>query len=289
MADKTGLPTPNCLTFACNTPLEAYELDQLAANADASLSNWWSKVVANSPQNDVVCGYVGNYYEVQKGYTGAGASAQTEYYPHKHPTFRVDLVDATTFANDINPAFIQFRDFPFEVSAWETEYSLIMHVYRRQFEEVSNIAAGPHFQVEQWQESNYPEAGGATSWVMNQLIRIEYHDGTSVLVLVDEADNATDIPLNVRLCSADGNAYTNSSNDLLALGYTPPNVGETRVDFIRVMVLNIRGSLTGNSNDWDQDSYFVMNPEPQPLDVVPCNDYAGIEYVHFSMSKSVCS
>jgi len=292
MANKNDMPTPLCISVTCNTPAEAFEFNQVAANADASLAAWNTKVVANSPQNDVVVGYVGNYWELQKGYTGAGAAAQNEYFPCKHPTFRVDLVDTSHFSNDINPAFIQIRDFPFEVSQWETEFNLIMHVYRRQFRETSNIAAGPHYEVEKFEESNDPETGGLTTWSINQLIRIEYHDGTSVFPLVDETNNAVDIPLNVRLCTADNNAYINSSNDLLALGYTPPPTGQTRTDFIRVMVLNIRGSLTGASNHWEPDSYFVWLDEPTPpyfgTTVVPCNDYAGIEYIHFSMSKPSC-
>lgn len=288
MANKNDMPTPMCISVACNTPAEAFEFNQVAANADASLAAWNTKVVANSPQNDIVVGYVGNYWELQKGYTGVGSSAQNEYYPCKHPTFRVDLIDTSVFADDINPAFIQYKDFPFEVSQWETQFNLIMHVYRRQFKESSNIAGGGHYQVEKWAESNDPETGGATGWSINQLIRVEYHDGTSVFPLVDQINNAADIPLNVRLCSADNNAYINSSNDLLALGYTPPPTGTTRTDFIRVMVLNIRGSLTGSSNSWDPDSYFVWLDEPNTGSVVPCNDYAGVEYIHFSMSKTSC-
>lgn len=288
MANKNDLPTPNCLVFACNTALEASDLAQLAANADASLSAWNTKVVANSPQNDIVVGYIGNYWELQKGYVGVGASAQNEYYPCKHPTFRVDVVDTSVFGDDINPAFIQYKDFPFEVSQWETQFELILHVYRRQFKEASNIAAGPYYQVEKWEESNDPETGGITGWSINQLIRVEYHDGTSVFPLIDQANNATDIPLNIRLCSADGNAYVNADNDLLTLGYTPPPTGTTRIDFIRVMVLNIRGNQNGSPSGVDPDSYFVWLDEPQPNNVVACNDYAGIEYIHFSMSKQSC-
>jgi len=100
--------------------------------------------------------------------------------------------------------------------------------------------------------------------------------------LVDETDNPIDIPLNVRLCSADNNIYQNAANDLIALGYTPPTTGTTRTDFIRVMVINIRGCVADVPDD---DSYFVTSKATDPH--IP-KDYAGVQYVKFSMSKTSC-
>lgn len=282
MANKTDLPIPLCVDFQCNTTLEAIDLNQVESNADAALSDWHTKVVANSTQSDLLCGYVANWYELQEGY-GGSSPEQNEYFPKKNADFYVDSIDTTTFGTSINPAYIQFKDFAFEVNSWETEFNLLMEVYRRQYEEDSNIAGGPSYQVEYWTESNYAETLGATAWTMNQLIRVEYHDGTSVLVLVDETNNVIDIPLNVRLCSADNNIYQNAANDLLALGYTPPTAGTTRTDFIRVMVINLRGNFNNTIGGIDADTYFVTsNVATSP------KDYAGVQYVKFSMSKPSC-
>jgi len=282
MANKTDLPIPLCVDFQCNTTLEAIDLNQLESNADAALSDWHTKVVANSTQTDLLCGHIGNWWELQQGY-GAPSNSQNEYFPKKNADFYVNVKDTTTFGDSVNPAYIQFKDFSFEVNSWETEYNLLMEVYRRQYEEVANIAAGGVYQVEEWAESNFAEALGATAWTMNQRIRVEYHDGTSVLVLVDETNNAIDIPLNTRLCAESGNIYQNASNDLLALGYTVPASGKTRTDFIRVMVINMKGNSTGTPIGVDPDTYFVTNNVP----VLP-TDYAGVQYVKFSMSKPSC-
>jgi len=283
MANKTGLPIPLCQDFECNTTLEATQLLQLEANAQASLGDWHTKVVANSSQRDLLVGYMGNWYEFQEGY-GDPTPKQHEYMPSgKNADFYVDYIDTTTYGTTINPAYIQYKDFSFEVNAWDTEFNLLMEVYRRQYEEVTNIAAGGVYQVEEWAESNYSEALGATLWVMNQKIRVEYHDGTSVFALVSQVNNIVDIPLNTRLCAASNNIYQNAANDLLALGYTPPAAGTTRTDFIRVMVINIRGNSTGSVPGVDPDVYFVTGNTP----TLP-SDYAGVQYVKFSMSKPNC-
>lgn len=201
----------------------------------------------------------------------------------KNADFYVNVKDTTTFGDNVNPAYIQFKDFSFEVNSWETEYNLLMEVYRRQYEEIANIAGGGVYQVEEWAESNFAETLGATAWTMNQRIRVEYHDGTSVLVLVDETNNIIDIPLNTRLCAESGNIYQNAVNDLIALGYTPPATGTTRTDFIRVMVINMKGNATGLPAGVDADTYFVTNNAA----TVP-TDYAGVQYVKFSMSKTSC-
>jgi len=282
MANKTDLPIPLCVDFQCNTTLEAIDLNQLESNADAALSDWHTKVVANSTQTDLLCGHIGNWWELQQGY-GAPSNSQNEYFPKKNADFYVNVKDTTTFGDSVNPAYIQFKDFSFEVNSWETEYNLLMEVYRRQYEDLGNIAGGGVYEVEEWAESNFAEALGATAWTMNQRIRVEYHDGTSVLVLVDETNNAIDIPLNTRLCAESGNIYQNASNDLLALGYTVPASGKTRTDFIRVMVINMKGNSTGTPIGVDPDTYFVTNNVP----VLP-TDYAGVQYVKFSMSKPSC-
>lgn len=283
MANKTDLPIPLCVDFQCNTTLEAIDLNQVESNADAALSDWHTKVVANSTQRDLLVGYMGSWWELQQGY-GAPTTKQHEYMPSgKMADFYVNVKDTTTFGDNVNPAYIQFKDFSFEVNSWETGYNLLMEVYRRQYEEVANIAAGGVYQVEEWAESNFAETLGATAWTMNQRIRVEYHDGTSVLVLVDETNNAIDIPLNTRLCAESGNIYQNASNDLLALGYTVPATGTTRTDFIRVMVINMKGNSTGTPIGVDPDTYFVTNNVP----VLP-TDYAGVHYVKFSMSKTSC-
>lgn len=283
MANKTGLPIPACQSFVCNVTLEATDLEQLEANAQASLGDWHTKVVANSPQRDVIVGYIGSWWEHQEGY-GGPTPKQHEYMPSgKMADFYVNQRDTSIYGTTSNPAMIQFKDFSFEVNAWETEFNLLMEVYRRQYEEVLNVAAGPTYQVEEWQESNYSETISATtSWTMNQKIRVEYHDGVSPfpLVLVDQVNNITDIPLNTRLSAEGGNIYQNVANDLLALGYTPPAPGTTRTDFIRVMVINMKGSVARVA---DPDTYFVTGNSPK----LP-TDYAGVQYVKFSMSKPNC-
>jgi len=278
----SGNPIPACVDFVCGTGAEASDMNQVQINADAGLADFKTKVVAGSTYRDLLIGYISNWHELQTGY-GGPSDKQNEFPLGKHSSQRVDYVDTTVFGTTINPAYIMQRDFAFEVNAWDTEYNLLMQVYRRQYEEDSNIAGGPPQAVELWTESNYAETLGVTAWTMNQLIRVEYHDGTSVLPLVDETNNVTDIPLNTRLCSADGNIYINASNDLVGLGYTAPTVGTTRTDFIRVLVINLRGNATGTPFGVDPDSYFVTsNGTTAP------NDYAGVEYIHFSMGKLPC-
>jgi hypothetical protein len=280
---SSGFPIPACVEFVCGTVGDATDMNQVEINADAALSDFKTKVVATSTQTDLVCGYVANWAELQDGY--AAPIKQHEYFPKKNCDFYVDDKDITVFGTNINPAYIMSKDFAFEVNSWDTQYNLLMEVYRRQYEEVSNIAGGGVYAVEQWAESNFAETLGLTAWTMNQLIRVEYHDGTNVLVLVDEANNVVDIPLNLRLCSADGNIYINALNDLVALGYTPPTVGTTRTDFIRVFVINMRGNISGNPGppNVDPEAYFVTNNIPtQPF------DYAGVRYLNFSMGKTPC-
>ena len=283
MANITSdFPIPLCVNFVCGTGAEASDMNQVQINADAALADFKTKVVAHSTYRDLLVGYISNWWELQSGY-GAPSDKQNEFPLGKHSSQRVDYVDTTVFGTGVNPAYVMQRDFAFEVNAWDNQYNLLMQVYRRQYEEISNIASGGPQEVELWNESNYPETLGATPWTMNQLIRVEYHDGTSVLPLVDETNNVTDIPLNTRLCSADGNIYINPSNDLLALGYTPPTVGTTRTDFIRVLVINLRGNVGVTPSTVDPDSYFVTsNGTTAP------NDYAGVEYIHFSMGKLPC-
>lgn len=283
MAEITSdFPIPACVDFVCGAILAADDLNQVQINADAALADFKTKVVATSTQRDLLCGYVANWHELQEGY-GAPSDKQNEYYPSKNADFYVDEKDTTTFGTNVNPAYIMRKDFSFEVNSWDTQYNLLMEVYRRQYEEISNIAGGGVYAVELWNESNYAETLGATVWTMNQLIRVEYHDGTSVLVLVDETNNAADIPLNTRLCAADNNIYINADNDLMALGYTPPTVGTTRTDFIRVMVINMKGNINNTPGGVDADAYFVTSD----VSVLP-NDYAGVRYLHFSMGKTPC-
>jgi hypothetical protein len=283
MANITSdFPIPACVKFECGTGAEASDMNQVEINADAALADFKTKVVAGSTYRDLLIGYISNWWELQTGY-GGPSDKQNEFPLGKHSSQRVDYVDTSIFGTNINPAYVMQRDFAFEVNAWDTQYNLLMQVYRRQYDEISNIAGGPPQQVELWNESNYPETLGATAWTINQLIRVEYHDGTSVLPLVDEANNVADIPLNVRLCSADNNIYINALNDLLVLGYTPPTTGTTRTDFIRILVINLRGNVSGSLTGVDPDSYFVTsNGTTAP------NDYAGVECIHFSMGKTPC-
>lgn len=293
MANITSdFPIPACVSFECGTGAEASDMNQVEINADAALADFKTKVVAHSTYRDLLVGYISNWYEFQKGYAGyvkvippatTFGEQQTEFPLGKHSSQRVDYVDTTVFGTGVNPAYVMQRDFAFEVNAWDNQYNLLMQVYRRQYEDILNIAGGGPQEVELWNESNYPETLGATPWTMNQLIRVEYHDGTSVLPLVDETNNVTDIPLNTRLCSADNNIYINASNDLLALGYTPPTTGTTRTDFIRVLVINLRGNVGVTPGTVDPDSYFVTSDG-----TTAPNDYAGVEYIHFSMGKLPC-
>ena len=284
MANITSdFPIPACVGFECGTGAEASDMNQVQINADAGLSDFKTKVVAHSTYRDLLCGYISNWYEFQQGYGGLN-DKQHEYPLGKHSSQRCDYVDTSVFGSSINPAYVMQRDFAFEVNSWDTEYNLLMQVCRSQYEEIlPNIAGGPPQEVELWNRSYHAETLGATLWQMNQLIQVEYHDGTSVLELVKVGDNVADIPLNTRLCSADGNIYINPSNDLLALGYTPPTVGTTRTDFIRVLVINLRGNVGVTPSTVDPDSYFVTsNGTTAP------NDYAGVEYIHFSMGKLPC-
>lgn len=283
MANITSdFPIPACVGFECGTGAEASDMNQVQINADAALADFKTKVVAHSTYRDLLCGYISNWYEFQQGYGGAN-DKQHEYPLGKHSSQRCDYVDTSVFGTIINPAYVMQRDFAFEVNAWDNQYNLLMQVCRSQFEDLGNIAGGPPQAVEIFGRSYHSEALGATLWTINQLIQVEYHDGTSVLELVKVGDNVADMPINLRLCSADGNIYNNASNDLLALGYTPPTVGTTRTDFIRVLVINLRGNFNNTRAGVDANSYFVTsNGTTAP------NDYAGVEYIHFSMGKLPC-
>jgi hypothetical protein len=120
----------------------------------------------------------------------------------------------------------------------------------------------------------------------NQFFRVEYYMNSigSPLVLVDEANNATDFPLNTARKLENNTAY--DFRGPMPAGYAPPAAGSDRTDRIRVIIRNWRGSNPNNPFTALENIYFVFGSGNAGS--MGGEDYDGIKSLSFSMYKSPC-